>query len=129
MLPERRRLAETLTQLRQATIGVPADDPAAAELAIKIARADALHRAKDADARERLEHLRDLAVRCQRFHDEQEAIRRARLVSRQADAVLGTVATTLRQSTEDIGSFTQQVAAVLDAYRKLGRDVGDSGDL
>ena len=129
MLPERRRLAETLTQLRQATIGVPADDPAAAELAIKIARADALHRAKDADASGRLEHLRDLAVRCQRFHDEQEAIRRARLVSRQADAVLGTVATTLRQSTEDIGSFTQQVAAVLDAYRKLGRDVGDSGDL
>jgi hypothetical protein len=125
VVPERRALAATLADLRQATVGVPTNDPAAAELAIKIARADALHRAKDTEVRERIGHLSELAARCQRFDNEQLAIRRARQVSRQADAVLGTVTTAVPQSREDIGSFTQQVAVVLDAYREVGRDVGN----
>jgi hypothetical protein len=135
VLPERQQLHDTLAELSRATWGVPADDPATAELAVRIEHAKALHQAKDDEVRKRIEHLKALASRCQRFHDEQKAIYRARQVSRQADAVLSmfsasgqTVGAARQQPAEDIGAFTQHVAAVLDAYRKLGHDA-DAGNL
>ncbi len=131
VLPERQQLHDTLTELSRATWGVPANDPAAAELAVRIAHAKALHQAKDDEVRQRIEHLKALASRCQRFHDERRAIHRARQVSRQADSVLRTFGSsgqttgaTGQQPAGDMGAFTQHIAAVLDAYRKLGHDVG-----
>jgi hypothetical protein len=79
---------------------------------------------------ERIEHLKALASRCEQFHNEQQAIRRAWQVSRQADALLSTfgpdgqaTGAAGQQPAEDIGALDQHVAAVLDAYRKLGHDV------
>jgi len=76
---------------------------------------------------ERIEHLKALASRCQQFHNEQQAIRRAWQVSRQADALLSTFGpngqAAGQQPAEDIGALDQHVAAVLDAYRKLGHDI------
>jgi hypothetical protein len=130
VFPERQQLHDTLTELSRATWGVPAGDPAAAELAARITHAKALHQARDDEVLERIEHLKALASRCQQFHNEQQAIRRAWQVSRQADAVLSTfgpnsqaAGAAYQRPAEDIGALDQHVAAVLDAYRKLGRDV------
>jgi signal transduction protein with GAF and PtsI domain len=129
VFPERQQLRDTLTELSRATYGVLAGAPAAAELAVRIEHARALYQARDDEVRERIEHLKALASRCQRFYDEQRAIQRARQVSRRADAVLSTFGTTgqmagaIAQPAEDIGVFTQHVAAVLDAYGKLGNDI------
>lgn len=131
VFPERQQLHDMSTELSRATWGVPAGDPAAAELAVRIAHAKALHQARDDEVRERIEHLKALASRCQQFHNEQQAIRRAWQVSRRADAVLSTFGSNGqaagaagRRQAEDIGALDQHVAAVLDAYRKLGHDVG-----
>jgi hypothetical protein len=81
-------------------------------------------RAGSADAPGR----RILAGRCERFHSKQEAIKQAQQVQQaklRADVVLGTVEVTEQQPADDIGAFTQQVEAVLDAYRRLARDVTD----
>jgi hypothetical protein len=133
ILPERQQLADTLGVLRRATVGVPADDPAARELAAQIEHADMLHRAKNAEVRERIEHITALAAECQRFRDEQEAIQRARQVSRQAESVLGMVGAsrpgadiTGQRPSEDTRAYERQLAAIQDAYRTLGRDVSGS---
>jgi hypothetical protein len=130
VFPERQQLHDMLTELSRATWGVPAGDPAAAELAARIAHAKALRQARDDEVHERIEHLKALASRCQQFHNEQQAIRRAWQVSRQADALLSTfgpngqaAGAAGQQPAEDIGALDQHVAAVLDAYRKLGHDV------
>ena len=123
----RRRLADTLTDLRQAAVGVPADNPAANELQAQIRRADTLHKARDAEVTDRIGRLHTLAARCVRFCDEQAAIKRAQQANRSADAVLGAVQPVDRQPVDQIGAFTQQLDAVLDAYRRLVRDAPDGG--
>lgn len=119
----RRRLTETLSDLRGAAVGVPPTNPAAREVAERIERAEAWHHARDNAVQQRIERLRTLADRCQRFHDEQTAIRRAQQANLRADALLGADQVTEPPPNDEIGTFTQRLDAVLEAYRRLTRDV------
>jgi hypothetical protein len=85
-----------------------------------------MYQAAGAEARRNAADLTGLAGRCRRLHDEQLATAKARQVSRQAEAVLGTVATAVRPLAEDTRASLRQIADILDAYHNLDSGAEDS---
>jgi len=93
----------------------------ARELDAQIEQADAMFQTANTKAQRNAAALTGLAKMCRRLHDERLAIARARQVSRQAEAVLGTVATAVRPQVQDNGE-ARQIADILDAYHRLDSD-------
>lgn len=125
-LASRSELEQIADNLRKATFGVPAGSETARDLDAQIAQADAMFQTANAEAQRNAAELSGLAGECRRLHDERLAIARAQQVSRQAEAVLGTVATAVRPLAEDAGASRRQVAGILDAYHRLDSDAEDS---
>jgi len=121
-LANRRKLEDTVANLRTATVGVPKGSSAARDLEANIAHLDSMYQAADAEARRHTGDLAKLARLCRSLYDERQAISRAQQASRQAEAVLGTVSTVVRPIAEDTDSTTRQVAVILDAYRELDQN-------
>jgi hypothetical protein len=120
-LVNRCQFEEIADNLRTATVGVPSGSKMARDLDAQIAQADAMFQTANTKAQRNAAALTGLAKMCRCLHDERLAVARAQQVSRQAEAVLGTVATAVRTEVQDNGE-ARQIADILDAYHRLDSD-------
>jgi hypothetical protein len=118
---ERATARELRQRLALAGVGVPAGTATAAELADRIARADAAMARLDADIDQRRTHLWRLADEVDTFVTEQQALTRAAATIRDADRVRGVPATSPADGAGDLADHT---AAVLAAYCELTQSPG-----
>jgi hypothetical protein len=126
-LLERRKYAETLADLQRSSVGVPASVPVASDVAVRIKHAAAECQAHDEAVRAWLGCVEALDGACQRLHDAQLAIERARQAKFRADVAFGNVQMAERPLAEDIGALTEQTTAVMDAYRRLAQNASGGG--
>lgn len=118
-LAERQQYVELLTTLQAAKVGVPPGHGTGLQLAEQIRRAETLRQAHEAKAARQLEQVTVLAQRCQRFCDEQAAIKRAQDASTQAFAVLGPVPAATPSPADEERARQAQLEAIREAFDAL----------
>jgi hypothetical protein len=118
-LIERRRFTQTLGALRESAMELPSGCPTSQDVAERIKHVEIRRRVYAARVDELLKRVRELDERCDRLHQELQAITRAREANRRADEVLGGVLVAKRVSESDLGVDPQRIEDVLSAYSKL----------
>jgi len=124
ILAERAVVRDAARKLDQAIRTVPGDSPVHADLASRLAQAQATQRRLDDQVQQRLGALHSLASEADGFIRQRQALAAARAVVRDVDQVLGAVTVEHLPPGGDPGAeLAEQTAAVLAAYRELtGQD-------
>lgn len=122
VLLERRKITDTLRDLRQAAVGLPVRGPTAIKVTQQTDTADARHEELDADVKRRLAQLSTLATECRRLHAEHNAVLQAKEVVRSAGTTLGRAG---GHEPDQSGECAERAARVLSAYRSLVQGLQD----
>ncbi|GAA2464294.1 hypothetical protein [Winogradskya humida] len=120
ILTDRARVRESQLQLGALVQDIPAGSHLRAEVAERVLRAQDRMAHLDADVERQVEHLARLADETAEFIREQQALRKAEAVLRDADYLLHT-GTPPSPKSDSAADLTDRTTAVLAAYQELTR--------